>query len=63
MSGLMKLALIRDTETPIGEPGHMHLNCRCGTEVPIPDDQAFDDRATVTCPNCRKQYNGAGWVL
>lgn len=52
----LKRALIRDTETPVGLPGKMHIEC-CGVNIPVEND------ADVSCPQCGTCYDCAGWVV
>ncbi len=54
-----KRALIRDQETPMGQPGRMHLVCECGHKIDI--DRPFDSDAEYTCP-CGIVYNGWGFI-
>ena len=52
-----KVALIRDTETPVGQPGKMHLVCpHDKTEVAVPGD------ADVKCPKCGQKFDSRGYL-
>jgi hypothetical protein len=54
-TGLVKVALIRDPSTPVGQPGTMYLNCPCGAR-PVVND------ADVACP-CGQKYTPTGWLI
>lgn len=55
---LLKLALRRDPNVPIGTPSPLHIVCPCVRIVlPIQDDQNVD------CPNCGRTYDSLGWVV
>lgn len=53
---LIKLALKRDSSIPAGQPAPMHLNCQCGSSLPVED-------ADIECGTCGNRYNSAGWLL
>ena len=54
----IKAALIRAEGYPIGEPAPLHVNCACGTEVPIVS--AFQN---ATCAKCGTVYDSRGWII
>jgi hypothetical protein len=56
-TALVKVALIRDQSTPIGQPGRLYLNCRCGAKP-----AASVDGTDVRC-TCGKTYNAGGWLI
>jgi hypothetical protein len=61
-----KRALIRDQETPVGQPGRMHIQCTCGTRVDMgvrDTGPAFNSMAQVACTFCGITYDGNGWVV
>jgi hypothetical protein len=56
----VKLALKRDQSIPAGQPAPLHLDCRCGTRLPMPED---DPTAIVECPSCGAAYDTDGWKV
>ena len=50
-----KKALIRDPNTPIGQPGKMHINCNCGNKVSM-------DGGPAQCSKCGQKYKADGWL-
>lgn len=53
---ITKRALIRDPETPVGQPGKMHVNCGCGTKVPMSDKGG-------KCSKCGQKYDERGYLI
>lgn len=54
--GLQKVAMIRTGDAPIGFPGSLCLNCRCGAKPPTELDGP-----DVTCA-CGNVYTFNGWI-
>lgn len=54
---LVKLAIKRDPNVPIGQAAPLHLDCLCGTTLPI------DRSLFIDCPTCGAQYDSSGWLL
>ncbi len=54
---LVKLALKRDPNVPVGVVSTLHVDCPCGQRVPINDTEANK------CMNCGAAYDGSGWKL
>lgn len=55
---LVKLAVKRDPSAPMGKPAACHLDCRCGTQIPLPLGHEI-----VTCAGCGKRFGRNGWEL
>lgn len=52
----MKKAIIRDAGYPVGSPAPMHINCECGTSIPVGEQGA-------TCYICGIKYDVYGWII
>ena len=72
---LVKVALIRETGVPVGQPARMFLNCPCGarpeqrTDCAHPVLQVNDEgvccdcgHSTVTVCSCGRAYNQSGYL-
>ena len=55
MTGLVKVALIRDPNVPMGQPAPLHVVCPCGAKVPHTD-------AGMTCQTCGQSFDNRGWL-
>ena len=56
---LYKLAVKRDLTVPMGVRSPLHLDCPCGTVVPVePAPQEV-----LRCRGCGAEYDRAGWRL
>ncbi len=55
---ITKRAVIRDTDTPVGQPGKMHLDCGCGNTVEMP---GYPETG-ATCTKCGQKYDGKGYL-
>jgi hypothetical protein len=61
VSSRIKFALMRSNDVPIGEPGHVFIECPCGhhVEVEIRDPLV----KFVRCFRCAAEYDRTGWVI
>ena len=50
-----KLALIRDSSVPIGQPAPMHLECKCGNHIDVDEDR--------NACSCGAVYDSRGYVV
>jgi hypothetical protein len=58
---ITKKSLIREEGVPIGKDAELHVNCDCGTKVPI--TPPLWDRTLNKCPKCGTVYDSRGWVV
>lgn len=57
---ITKVAWIRESGYPQGQPAPGYFDCLCGIRI---TDIEFGQKENVGCVGCGRVYNGQGWIV